>query len=246
MKAAPSAQLVLLDLQALDTKLDQLAHRRAGAPQLPQLQELAFTERAKRDKVIAYQTAASDLTGEQERAEREIEVVRERIRRDQARLDSGAVSTARQLEAAQAELANLARRISDLEDAELEAMERLEEATANERSAVADLAVIAETRSDLEAERDRLFADVDAEVARVGGERTRVLGELPPELVTLYDKVRSNSGTGAAALYRGRCEGCQMQLSPADIGRIRAAAPDEVLRCEECRRILVRTPESGL
>jgi predicted nucleic acid-binding Zn-ribbon protein len=37
-----------------------------------------------------------------------------------------------------------------------------------------------------------------------------------------------------------------MELNPNDIGRIREAAPDAVLRCEECRRILVRTPESGL
>jgi len=27
---------------------------------------------------------------------------------------------------------------------------------------------------------------------------------------------------------------------------VRSAAPDEVVRCDECRRILVRTAESGL
>ena len=79
------------------------------------------------------------------------------------------------------------------------------------------------------------------------GERARVLTEIPAELVTLYEKLRiDHNGVGAAALHQRRCEGCRMELTPVDIGRLRDAAPDEVLRCEECRRILVRTPESGL
>ncbi|HYN67967.1 MAG TPA: C4-type zinc ribbon domain-containing protein, partial [Ornithinibacter sp.] len=51
---------------------------------------------------------------------------------------------------------------------------------------------------------------------------------------------------GAAALHQRRCGGCQLELNPVEIQRIRSAPDDEVLRCEECRRILVRTAESGL
>ena len=61
-----------------------------------------------------------------------------------------------------------------------------------------------------------------------------------------YERLRTQHGVGAAALRAGRCEGCHLSLNTVDLARIRAAAPDEVLRCEECRRILVRTPESGL
>ena len=81
----------------------------------------------------------------------------------------------------------------------------------------------------------------------MGSERARVLPDIPADLLALYDKLRADhNGVGAAALHQRRCEGCRMELTPTDIGRIRDAAPDEVLRCEECRRILVRTPESGL
>jgi predicted nucleic acid-binding Zn-ribbon protein len=63
----------------------------------------------------------------------------------------------------------------------------------------------------------------------------------------LYDKVRADvGGTGAAMLQHKRCLGCQMEQTPTEINRLRDAAEDEVLRCEECRRILVRTAESGL
>ena len=67
------------------------------------------------------------------------------------------------------------------------------------------------------------------------------------ELVALYEKIRAReNGVGAAALHQRRCPGCRLELTASDVSRLRDAAPDEVLRCEQCQRILVRTPESGL
>ena len=89
-----------------------------------------------------------------------------------------------------------------------------------------------------EGECDRLFNQA---------QRAETATGLPDDLVALYEKVRtSSSGVGAAALHQGRCEGCHLQLNTTDINRIREADEDEVLRCEECRRILVRTATSGL
>ena len=62
----------------------------------------------------------------------------------------------------------------------------------------------------------------------------------------LYEKVRETTGMGAAMLRAGRCEGCRLELSGSERARVRGADPDEVVQCEECRRILVRTNESGL
>ena len=72
-----------------------------------------------------------------------------------------------------------------------------------------------------------------------------VLG-LDAALLALYEKIRESSGAGAAMLRARRCEGCRLELNPQELQRIRSAADDEVVRCEECRRILVRTGESGL
>jgi len=97
------------------------------------------------------------------------------------------------------------------------------------------------------AERDVAWGSGDRESAEISIDRADVLPNIPAELLALYDKLRADhNGVGAARLFQRRCEGCRMELTPVDIGRLRAAEPDEVLRCEECRRILVRTPESGL
>jgi predicted nucleic acid-binding Zn-ribbon protein len=247
MRADAAAQLRLLDLQDLDTVLGQLAHRRRGVPQVVELAALDARAGELRDHEVAVRTAVSDLEREMTKAEADVAQVRERIARDQAMLDAGSVASARQLEDLQHEIGNLARRVSDLEDAELEVMEKLDDAQARAASAAAALNELAEQRQAAERARDAAFADIDLEVERVGGERARVAPEIPADLLALYDRIRADSGgIGAAPLHRGRCQGCQITLTPADLGRIRAEPADEVVRCEECRRILVRTAESGL
>jgi hypothetical protein len=247
MRADAAAQLRLLDLQALDTVLGQLAHRRRGVPQVAELASLEARAGVLRDHEVAVRTAVSDLEREMARAEADVAQVRQRIARDQAMLDAGSVASARQLEDLQHEIANLARRVGDLEDAELEVMEKLEDAQARAASATAALTELTEQRQAAERARDAAFADIDNEVARVEAERARVAPEIPADLLALYDRIRASSGgIGAAPLHRGRCQGCQLTLTPADLGRIRTEPADEVVRCEECRRILVRTPESGL
>ena len=59
--------------------------------------------------------------------------------------------------------------------------------------------------------------------------------------MTLYEKLRvDNGGVGAAELEGARCSGCRLEQTPMELARIAAAPADEVHRCEECRRILVR------
>jgi hypothetical protein len=237
----------LLDLQALDTKLGQLAHRRRSVPQVAELAELASRAAVLRDREVAVRTLVSDLEREMAKAEADVAAVRERITRDQRLLEGGTVGSAKQLTDLQHEVESLRNRVAALEDAELEVMERLEEANARVAEVAGDSAALMAQQQAAERDRDAAFADVDAEVARVEGERVRVVADIPPDLLALYDRIRADSGgVGAAALHRARCQGCQLTLTPADLGRIRTEAVDEVVRCEECRRILVRTPESGL
>lgn len=247
MNAEPAVQLRLLDLQALDARLDQIEHRRRTLPQLAQIADLERRFAGVRDRVIAGETEVSDLERAMAKAETDVEQVRQRAARDQELLLSGRVSSARELENLQHEVESLARRQSDLEDSELEVMEKLEDARAALGTVAAERDGIAAEIDRLRAERDNAWADGDRDKEWVGSERGKVLPEIPTDLLTLYDKLRADhNGVGAAALHQRRCEGCRIELTPTDIGRIRAAAPDEVLRCEECRRILVRTLESGL
>ncbi len=247
MNAEPAVQLRLLDLQALDARLDQIEHRRRTLPQLAQIAELEGKYAGVRDRVVAGETEVSDLERVMAKAETDVEQVRQRAAKDQELLLSGRVGSAKELENLQHEVESLARRQSDLEDSELEVMEKLEDARAALATVTAERDAITADIDRLKAERDAAWADGDRDKEWVGSERTKVLPEIPSDLLALYDKLRADhNGVGAAALHQRRCEGCRMELTPTDIGRIRTAAPDEVLRCEECRRILVRTPESGL
>ncbi|HTJ32023.1 MAG TPA: C4-type zinc ribbon domain-containing protein [Dactylosporangium sp.] len=246
MKADPEAQRRLLDLQAIDIALTQLAHKRKAMPEHAELDKLARELSTAEDNRVRAQVAVDDLDRDIERLERDAEQVRARKEKDQSRLDAG-TGPARELEALQHEIATLNRRQSELEDAELELMEQRETAQATLDEVVTALEARRATRAEAERRRDESLAAIakDEEFRQAG--RRPLAADLPADLVGLYDKIRESSGgIGAAMLRHGRCEGCRLELSGGDKARVKAAAPDEVVRCEECRRILVRTAESGL
>jgi predicted nucleic acid-binding Zn-ribbon protein len=247
MKADQATQLRLLDLQTLDSGLDRLAAKRRGLPELAVIAERTKAVDSVRADVVRVETEISDLSRAQRKLDDEIDLVRSRADRDRRRLDSGQISNARELENLQAELASLARRQGVLEDEALEKMEAVEALDGR-------LATLAAERDRVQAEidaatarRDQEFAFIDEQAAVQRRARAALAPELPAPLVTLYERIRSTSnGVGAAKLVRRRCEGCHLELSGADLREVAAAAADEVVRCEECARILVRTAESGL
>ncbi|WP_448629224.1 zinc ribbon domain-containing protein [Cellulomonas soli] len=244
MPHAPVAdQLRLLDVQALDTRLGQLAHTRRTLPALARLVELDSQVGDLYTALVTSRTAVEDLRREVAKAEADVQQVRSRARRDQERLDAGQGS-AKDMQALTSELESLARRQAELEEVELEVMERLE---AHE-SALAELTsahtTLADQRAVVEAERDAGYAEVDAEAARVREERTAAVAGLDEALVALYERLRGQlGGLGAAALRGRRCEGCRLELNPLDLDAIRKQPAEAVVRCEECGRILVRVPE---
>ncbi|MCR6690332.1 C4-type zinc ribbon domain-containing protein [Cellulomonas sp.] len=243
MPNAPAAdQRRLLDVQALDTRLDQIAHRRRTLPELARIAELDAQLADLHTALVTSQTAVADLRRELAKAEADVQQVRDRAARDQARLDSGQGSP-KDLQALQHELESLARRQGDLEEVELEVMERLDahEGTLTEVTSAHTQLVASKTA--VEAERDAALAQLDAEAEQVRADRAARAGGLDAGLVTLYDRLRGQLGTGAAALRGRRCEGCRLELNPLDLDGIKAKGPDVVVRCEECGRILVRLPE---
>src|SRR4051812_4910919 len=247
VKAAPESQLRLLDLQELDTALDRLTRRRRTLPELADIERIEGRLRELRDAIVAAETEISDLDREQKKAEQDVDQVRQRADRDQKRLDSGQVSSARDLENLQSEIASLQRRQSDLEEIVLEVMERREEAETKLREIEADRETSEKTLTELTARRDAAYGEIDGEAELTKTARAGVAADIPDDLMKLYDKLRDqHRGVAATALLRGQCQGCHLQLNTVELNAIRAAEADEVIRCEECRRILVRTKESGL
>ncbi|MFF3395393.1 zinc ribbon domain-containing protein [Streptomyces sp. NPDC002669] len=247
MNAAPADQIRLLDVQALDVRLSQLAHRRKSLPEHAEIESLTSDLAQLRDLLVASQTEESDTAREQTKAEQDVDQVRQRAARDQQRLDSGAITSPKDLESLQREIASLAKRQGDLEDVVLEVMERRESAQERVTELSDRVSAVQAKVDDATTRRDAATRELDAEVATVTKEREVVAGSVPADLLKLYDKLREQQGgVGAARLYQRRCEGCRLELNITEINEVKAAAPDAVLRCENCRRILVRTAESGL
>jgi uncharacterized protein len=246
VKASPQTQLRLLELADLDTELARLDHRRRGLPEVAELARLEARASELKDALVVTETDLGDLAREQTRAERDVEQVRVRIEKDRTRLDAGQVSAARELASLQSEIENLHRRQGDLEEVVLEMMERQETLESQQAELTTGRESIGGEMAEITARRDAAFAEIDEQAAKASAQRDSVATEVPADLLALYDQVRKSKGVGAAMLRAGRCEGCHLNIDAADLKMIRASAPDDVVRCEECRRILIRTPESGL
>jgi predicted nucleic acid-binding Zn-ribbon protein len=247
LNADPADQMRLLELQERDTRLVQLRHKVASLPESVALADAEKRFARVSDEVVAAEAIASDLERDQKRADMDVEQVRERSRRDRELLDSGSIGDPKQLQSLQHELESLARRQSELEDVELEIMERVEGSRAAVAVLAADRDQVAAEIEDLRVRVAALLEEINAERLNVEADRADTATRLPADLLAMYEKVRADhNGVAAAKLYRGRCEGCHLDIPPHELEIIRSAAPDAIVRCEECRRILVRTFESGL
>jgi predicted nucleic acid-binding Zn-ribbon protein len=189
----------------------------------------------------------SDLSREAIKAEGDVGVVRQRVAKDQEMLNSGEINDPKQLSNLQHELESLGKRQRDLEDVELEVMERVE-------GAKAAVEVLSQQKKDFSAQLEVVSTELDSELAALGvdlidvrTERESLAAAIPAEFLALYEKIRKgHQGMGAAKLHRGQCEGCRLTIPPQELNAIKAASPDEVIQCEECRCILVRTADSGI
>ena len=245
MKADPAVQRRLLDLAEVDAELSRLAHRRRTLPEHAELAAAETAVRTGKDALVEAETAAGDLDREITRLERDVEAVRARTERDQKML-AGAGVGAKQAADLQRELETLARRQGVLEDEELEIMERREALGGDLDHSRADLTAAEQALADVTARRDATLADIDASEAGRRRAHDEVVATLPADLLGAYDRRREQRGVGAAALRERRCQACRLELDRTAVSELRSAAADEVVYCEECGVILVRTPESGL
>lgn len=241
MPTAPAAdQRRLLAVQDADTRAQQAQHRRDHHPLTSQIDELVGRALDLDDERIARGTEVSDLRRELAKAEDDVQAVRSRAERDNKRLESGQGSP-KDLQALQSELEVLARRQDALEEVEMDIMQRLEDAQKAESDITEQHDSMAVQVDQLKAQQQVAFNEFEAELVVIAAEREKAIDGLDATLVALYEKIRAQyGGIGAAELTHGTCQGCNMKLNAGELVRIEAAASNDVLRCDECSRILVR------
>lgn len=245
MQADPSAQRALLLIADLDNQASQVRHRKQTLPEHAQLKELAAQRGQLTEQVVAAETRLGDAQAEQERIESDLAPARARLQRNQTTIDAGTIAP-KALQAMIEETQHLKGRIEKWEDAQLEAMQVVEDETAvRDDYAARRTEIEGQMRSVLSA-RDTAVGQLDDQLADLADKRERLVGSIPADLVATYDRVAQRNGTGAAELRAGRCTGCGLALDNTELKKHATAAADAVLRCEECGRILVRTEHSGL
>jgi predicted nucleic acid-binding Zn-ribbon protein len=233
-------QRTLLELQAHDSAIDRLNHRRETLPERARLAELATSLGAVDQLAAERQGELATVSREQARLEDEVEMVRRKAQTEEARAISGRVTSPKELTAIQEEVAALQRRQSVLEDDLLERMERRE-------TLEAELAELATRREGLRGDQAEVVKAHDATLAEIGREleaqraaRAALEPRIGAQLRTLYEQLRARyGGVGAAALVGNTCQGCRVSLSALELKGLRALPPERVKRCENCRRILV-------
>ena len=244
LKASPEDQALLLDLQALDTKLQQLGHRAANLPELATIAGLATVRDGLRTTVGEANGAWEDAQLELKRTEADVAVVEARVARDKERMQSSA--SVKDVAAFEQELAALAKRQSDLEDIELAVMESVEERAKALSDARAQLEAVEQKIAEASSARDAALTELDRERSAAATDRDALAARLPSDLLALYEKQRARYGVGASHLRGGVSSASGVALNSSDMTVVRAAAPDDVLLCPDSNAILVRTDESGL
>ncbi|MCU1425091.1 MAG: hypothetical protein JWM51_1382 [Microbacteriaceae bacterium] len=244
LKASPEAQAVLLDLQALDTKLSQLKHRAKGLPQHAAIEKLAAERATLRILALEQTGARDDVLTELGRIESDVSLVTARIKRDNQRAQQS--SSAKDAQAFEHELASLAKRQNDLEEIELTVMEKLEEREQVLAVTTGKIDAIQRQIDAIAAERDADLGVLQTEIAAAEADRATIAATVPPDLLALYDRQRLRYGVGASHLRFGVSSASGVKLLENEMAEIRAAAPDAVIMCATSEGILVRTKESGL
>jgi hypothetical protein len=231
----------LLDLQRVDSAIDRLTQRKADLPEQRVLDELTAELDDARVAHDAKKGELDEVARDQSRLEGEVQMIDEKIKHESERLYGGDITSPKELASIQAELDSLRRRKNHLEDQDLEVMER--------RDAIEkDMAGFTERVTDLERRvaeatnaRDQAAVEIETELGQNTSSRAEIVPVIPQDLLETYEELRpKKGGVAAAALQGGVCRGCGVALSPVALDEIKRLDQGELVRCENCRRILVR------
>jgi len=240
MQASVAQQSLILELQSLDNEIMQANTKLKSLPEIEQLLHIDKRIITATDELAVVKSEADQIALELRRGEVDVETVTDRIKKDEARLASGN-ATPKELEQLQHEVGTLKKRQESLEEIELEIMIRSDAITSRSNTLTTDLASLQTLKDEIAGRLKTATDEINKVIADKNTARNLVANQIEKPLLELYEKIRGNGGgVGAAALVGNKCNGCNLAINAVEMDRIKSLAKDELLRCEECRRILVR------
>jgi uncharacterized protein len=239
MKAKVESQRLLLDLNSIDQSISKLDYQKKNHPQLMKITELTARVPSIEASIVENDSLITETKKEVSKAEIDVENISKRVQKDKERLSSSDTS-AKDLTQLQHEIGTLESKQKELEEVQIEFLEKVEDLEHKKRGLQDILAQLKYEISSLNTLIKNDFSKANNEITVFATKRNQVISKIDKPLAELYEKIRLEHGIGAGLFIHGSCSTCQLQISSAEIDKINALDSEEVIRCENCRGILVR------
>ncbi len=231
----------LLELQTLDTAIDQLRHRIDALPERDRQAAAQATIRDIEARRADADARRDQVRHEQKRHEDEVASVEDKVTKVNHQLYDSGITSPKEAESLQADLESLQRRQRDLEDLVIEQMELAEPIDAELAQLTTEAGVATAELDVATAALDDVAGHLTSELADLEGKEAAARAAIDAELLATYDGMRARLGGVAIAKMAGnRCEGCHLMIPSAEAEALRRSPVDAVITCPECTRILVR------
>jgi len=228
----------LLALQAIDDEIRRLEHQLDGLPEQQELDDLVAQDRVLSEGDAELNDQLERAQRDQRQVEGEIDALGQRLEEEQVRLYEGALTTAREVQAAEAEIASTKRRRSEHEDQLLEVMEVVETIEGRLAELVSVREALAVRIAERAAARDAAAQELLVRIAEVRVRRDPVVAALPPELFARYEQAAARGGgTGVGVLRDQACTACRINFPMSEINGYLIGPP--LTTCSQCRRLLI-------
>lgn len=237
MKASEAQQADLLSLANLDQEISRSKAAIKNLSNGNQFSALRATQRELAAKLINARNALDTVELELKRSETDLELVEQRIAKDETRLNS--TNNAKDAQGIQSELESLNRRKSDLEDIELAILDEKEAATAAFATVSSDKSSVDDELSAAEAANEAEIMKLRSGLDLLVNNRAQQASRISAELIELYDK-KAARGIPVARLLGRECGACRISLGATALNDVESLPRDEMANCPECQAILIR------
>jgi uncharacterized protein len=237
LKANQQDQKSLLELAQLDVELVRNASEKSKLLSSAEIETVSALALALSDELIDARNRVGDLELELKRSEEDLELVENRIMKDKERLAT--TSSPKDAQGIEHELTSLAKRKSELEDAELAILEILDSVRADLVQATASKEAAEANLSRLREELSSNLNNIDSKRAELVSVRQKLVSTLEPELAVAYQR-KADRGSSVGRLVGRECGACRLSITATNLDEILALPADEIAECPNCQAYLVR------
>lgn len=229
---------LLLDLQVVDNKIDQLKSEEKNLPEARDLKEKEEILAKLQEDLEKESEGLKEVKRKQHKIEGELDLLGQKIEKEEERLYGGTISNPKELQAIQEEIASLNKKRDEQETLLLELLEEVESLTDNVNKLASELAEVREEVKIRQITLEKVTKEIEGALAAYVRHRSTVSEGIPADALKLYDQLRSEKqGLAVVSLEGSSCGGCHVELPAQDIDRM--FAEEKIWRCPHCRRIVV-------